>query len=265
MFRAMKSPILKIATGLAALLFSQAVWPWGMSTDLNEEWSKSQLVFTVLQKKQIKYCVDIQSSRFDEASIKMQIESALKLWLDAIQPLKIGAVTVTEVECTDSAFNLKVQVGEEKAYPTLGSYQIPEWQGDHYYSLVKIDSDYSHVVDGKSYRNEDFLKFAGGKLRSQSSLIQGISFKKKKTLQDFCSQEGLDCQAAFLSTYITLIHEIGHSFGLCDTGGDHADCDSKFMTVAKEHPASVMKLDTFFYLTKDDVDGIRALFTRYKK
>lgn len=84
------------------------------------------------------------------------------------------------------------------------------------------------------------------------------------TVQTFATSRNLDYVSVFWSTYRALIHELGHSFGLCDTyiATMKDRCDPNFSSV--DQPSSVMKDSNYFYLTDDDKEGIQRLFLRFQ-
>jgi hypothetical protein len=237
---------------------------WGLSVDLNNGWLDSQLVTHVIQSKAITYCVDIQDSRFALGTLERQVEMALSLWLKPLESLGIQGVAIRAVSCSDPSFNLKIQLAHESQYTDIGSYQTPQREGSHAYSLVKVDSDFRYVADGKTYEIVDFENFVPAG-RSLGSLLGYISVVQPMTAQQFTDFLGGDYYAVFWSTYRLLIHETGHSFGLCDTYDSQVQkrCDPAFRTPTQ--PSSVMKDSNYFYLTDDDVAGIQALFRRYQK
>ena len=72
---------------------------------------------------------------------------------------------------------------------------------------------------------------------------------------------------AEFSSYVPLIHEIGHGFGLCDTSNNrlYYDCDPSYVSAVnpQDQPSSIMRSAVYLYLTSDDKAGIRHVFRRF--
>lgn len=237
---------------------------WGLSTELNESWAQARLVFPALQQKTIRYCIKNEVvARFDSDSIALQVEAALRLWLEPLKAQGVDGVAVERVPCEAGNFNLLVQIGEETEWKTLGSYQLSSWDDTHYYSLVKLDSTFLSQIGGKGYPIADFKEYAGS-LADEAALIRDSSREHPQTVPAFAAAHHLDPYAVFWSTFPSLLHELGHSFGLCDTYDAPVkdQCDPKYSSQA--NPSSVMKDSNYLYLTGDDVTAIKALFARYR-
>jgi hypothetical protein len=258
------------ALGLPGFLFisiqvlAPAAHAWGLTTDLNIGWLNAQLVNHVIQQHEIDYCVQIEDPRFAQGTIERQVAAVLPLWLKPLEDQGIHGIAIRAVSCENGNFNLKIELGPEANYKTLGSYQLPQYQNGHFYSLVKVDSEYLYAGNGKSYPIVDFETFVPSGT-SLDSLMHFVSIDQPATVQAFAATQRLDYTAVFWSTYRLLIHEIGHSFGLCDTYPSqvHVHCDPAFMSA--DQPSSVMYDSNYFYLTQDDITGIKALFARYMK
>ncbi|MGZ3733330.1 MAG: hypothetical protein ACXVC0_00140 [Bdellovibrionota bacterium] len=253
-----------LALALLAFACPLRVNAWGLSTELNESWAQARIVFPALHQKKILFCIKNEDpSRFDSDSIALQVESALRLWLEPVAALGITGIEVARVDCAAANFNLMVQLGQETQYTGLGSYQLSSWNETHYYSLVKFDSGFVSDYGGKKTQITDFRKFTRN-LAGESAQIQHISFAAPQTVFGFSQAQSLDSNEVFWSTYPSLIHELGHSFGLCDTyeATEKDQCDPAFSSAT--HPSSVMKESNFFYLTPDDVTAIQRLFQRFR-
>ena len=252
--------------GLSGFLFisiqflASGAHAWGLTTDLNTGWLNAQLVNHVIQLHEIDYCVQIADPRFAQGTIERQVAAVLPLWLKPLEDQGIHGITIRAVSCDSGSFNLKVEIGPEASYKTLGSYQLPQYQDGHFYSLVKVDSEYLYAANGKSYPIVDFETFSCPPGTSLDALMNSVSISSPATVQAFAAAQHLEYTAVFWSTYRLLIHEIGHSFGLCDTYPSqvHVHCDPAFMSA--DQPSSVMYDSNYFYLTQDDVTGIKALF-----
>jgi hypothetical protein len=246
---------------LIAAFYSAPAFAWGLSTELNESWASARLVFPALQQKRISYCVKNEApARFDTTSVALQVESALHLWLTAA-----GAddVEIVRNECITGSFNLLVQIGEEKKWKGLGSYQISSWDKSHYFSMVKFDTTFVAKYGDVKTPITDFRAFSRAPA-SESAQLKQISLENPQTVQNFAKTQNLDPSTVFWSTYPSLIHELGHSFGLCDTyeAAVKDQCDQAYSSAVQ--PSSVMKDSTYFYLTPDDATAIQRLFARFR-
>jgi len=252
---------MRFLVGLLGILSAQAAFGWGLSSELNESWAGARLVFPALREKAITYCLRNEApDRFDNESVALQVESALHLWLSAA-----GAedVKISRLPNCSGSFHLLVQIGEEKRWPGLGSYQLSSWDKTHSYSLVKFDSGFVSNIGGSKTPIVDFRRFSRDPA-AISAQLKRISVEEPQTVQAFAKASTLDPNAVFWSTYPSLIHELGHSFGLCDTyeAPMKDQCDPAYST--PEQPSSVMKDSTYFYLTTDDTTAIQRLFQRFR-
>ena len=238
---------------------------WGLLASLNTAWVNAALVNRVIQHREIDYCIEIQDPRFVASSIQTQAEAALHLWLKPLEPMGIEGVVIRQVDCGNRAMNLKIQFGPEKLYPTLASYQLPQYDNGHFYTLVKFNSQYVYIESNGTHDSMvDFENYVpnGTSLESELGLI---SLLQPTTVLALSASRSLDYFAVYNTTYRALIHELGHSFGLCDTYAEqiHVNCDPARMSV--EQPSSVMHDSTYFYLMPDDLAGLKVLFTRFMK
>jgi hypothetical protein len=252
---------MRFFAGLLFLFYAPAAFGWGLSTELNESWARARLAFPAMQKREITYCLKNEApERFDSASVALQVESALHLWLAAA---KIDYVKITRLSSCTGSFDLMVQIGNESRWKGLGSYQLSSWDQVHYYSLVKLDSGFTSLYGTTKTPILDFRQFSPD-LAAESAQLKRVSIEEPQTVQGFAKAQGLDPNVVFWSTYPSLIHEIGHAFGLCDTyeATIKDQCDPAFSSATQ--PSSVMKDSTYFYLTPDDVTAIQHLFARFR-
>jgi hypothetical protein len=252
---------MRIFACLMALFYTTPAFAWGLSTELNESWASARLVFPALKQRRITYCLKNEASaRFDNNSVALQVESALRLWLTAAGA---DGVTILRADCSSGTYNLLVQIGAEKKWKGLGSYQLSSWDKSHYYSLVKFDTAFVATYGDAKTPITDFRAFTRAPA-SESAQLKQVSLDDPQTVQNFAKTQNLDPSTVFWSTYPSLIHELGHSFGLCDTyeATIKDQCDPAFSSATQ--PSSVMKDSTYFYLTPDDVTAIQHLFARFR-
>jgi hypothetical protein len=237
---------------------------WGLSSELNESWATARLVFPTLREHELRYCIKNEvPARFPDASLATQTEAALRLWLDQVRDLT-GVVTIKRVPCDGGNFHILLLMGEETQWKGLGSYQLSSWDDAHYYSLVKFDTGFRYNAGpGHDVAITDFLRYAPAGA-NPPEFLRRISSVRPETVPAFSASRKLDESEVFWSTFPSLLHELGHSFGLCDTYDATVkdQCDPKFSSDA--HPSSVMKDSNYLYLTADDITAIRALFKRFK-
>lgn len=260
-----RATLWRIAPAVALLLSAEPrAHAWGLSTELKESWATARLVFPVARERRIRYCIRNEApARFNDASVALQIESALRFWLEPLKAQGITGVKIERVPCSGRKFHLLVQFGEEKRWPALGSYQLSSWDDRHYYSLVKFDAGFTARIGGKSYPIVDFRGYASS-LKAEEALIRRPAQAKPQSVPDFAKARNLEEGAVFWSTFPALLHELGHSFGLCDTydATMKDQCDPALSSA--EQPASVMRDANYLDLTPDDATAIRRLFENYR-
>jgi hypothetical protein len=135
-------------------------------------------------------------------------------------------------------------------------------KGVYAYTKVTLNTAYIYSSGSKQYGPIDFIKFANNDLTLQKNEMDLLALKQM-TIAEFSATRKIDWLAVYYSTYKMLIHEFGHSFGLCDAHNAQVNdsCDSKFSS--RDQPPSIMRDAKFFYLTGDDIIGIKRLFARY--
>jgi hypothetical protein len=159
---------------------------WGLQRDLAENWGKAHLVFAALQRKEIRYCIQISDpAKFPLSSIRAQAVQALRLWMSATHE----PATVTELDCVDKRFDIKFQIGPESIYPTLSSYQIIVREQGHDYSLVKINTDFRAEFRGQKFAIVDFATLVGGESRLPA-VMDEVSSTRPRTFARYPANRG---------------------------------------------------------------------------
>ena len=76
---------------------------------------------------------------------------------------------------------------------------------------------------------------------------------------------GINGLVAFNSSFVILLHEMGHAFGLCDMYGLQLSekCDKDHVSRPAIGSGGVMREGGQLSLQQDDRDGVRSLFERY--
>lgn len=254
---------------LLTFLSTQTAGAWGHSSDLNQAWKAAHLIFPALEQQEIRYCIQNEApERFSTTQLDLELNTALNVWLAPLS-LRLGgrSVRVRLIPCSSPDLNLKVTVGPESEYPELGAYQIPVIEETRIYSLVKLNSEFIYERENKTYQIVPLSSFLPSDAHLRDTL-EKISFSHPETVENFAQKVGFPYRAVFWSSYRVLVHELGHSFGLCDTYEPQFDrCAPDFRSSASPEgqPESVMKTSDFFYLTEDDLAGLEALLERYRK
>jgi hypothetical protein len=241
---------------------SSAAFAWGHIIYFNDpDLAAVHLVFPALKSHRISYCLAIDSAvanRFEETSIEAQINSVIQIWLRPVQDHGlIGRVQILRTPCSENTFDLKIAIGPELKYPSLGSYQLESLEKDHKFTLIKINSNFQwdsvSVVDFKALVGPS--KF--------TSVLSRLQQTDAVSPDQFGMDNGLDYYTLFWSTQRILLHEMGHSFGLCDTIPSQVSlhCDPNHLT--QQFKLSVMSDSNFLSLTNDDIDGIVSVFNRF--
>ncbi len=259
---------------------------WGMLPGLNTKWRRSFLIYPVLRHHWVNYCVTlklpknkdgkvINPGHFSVQSISEQTRFALQLWLEAVRDLT-GPVTVRQVACDDNNLNLEISI--EPSRPTF------EQSNNSWAAVSLAENDFGYFY--RTYLNEmgTYLMYWHSKLLREpiydfqyltEKYLPGLTLDHvmryanahEMTAGSFAEWLDTPKNEIILSSYDALIHEIGHAFGLCDTNNSPQDynCDPSHVSVASpaDQPSSVMASSGYFYLTPDDIAGVRAVFRRF--
>jgi hypothetical protein len=249
---------------LAMGLSSSCALAWGHIDILNNPvWVESHLVLPTIRNKEIKYCLTIDPKRLPEfqmRSMKLQVESALRTWLIPVQKAGlIGDIKITRVKCNTNEYNLKVDMGPESKHPEYGAYQVEKNENDRLFSFVRINTEY----EWEGFKYIDTYKLL--KLESIQDLkgmLAGFEALRELDVTEFATANTVARNQLFWTTQRVFIHEFGHAFGLCDTiPTQRQNCDPNFLT--EQDKDSVMSNSMYMTLTKDDEEGIIALFKRF--
>ena len=232
---------------------------------------RSRLILSLIQKHpQIHFCLNVKNDRFSDESLQIQVESSIALWLKPLKRVGISSVEVMRVPCNDitpvglDGVDLAVVV-EDDPNPKLTSYQQEVDAGDEEVPVIHLLTSFrvdEHVTV------DDFIRYLPKGMTLQQTLFE-ITFQNPTNIFDYSQKFGFDYRVIYQSSYPTLIHEMGHAFGLCDTYKQVFPkfCDPQYMSSLKQmsQPPSVMRDSDAFYLKKDDLIGLEALFTRMSR
>ena len=103
--------------------------------------------------------------------------------------------------------------------------------------------------------------------RNLQEFLRDISILNLTTTGELSERLKLDSTLVYLATYSTILHELGHTFGLCDLNqiSINVNCDPLHLSVNLKdiQPKAKMNDANYFYLTEDDKEGIKSLFHRF--
>jgi hypothetical protein len=235
---------------------------WGHHVLLSKD-PQAFLIQHALEEKMISYCIEINDSNFDRQSIESQTLMALQLWLKPISKIGTFQTKFQSVDCSSEKLNLKIRVGPDDSY----KHAFFRVKRDHknFYSEVVLNTTNEDINPYFIYDSIQMLT----PNESLNYLLNYISIDHPLTTQELADFLGWKERTVSFSSYRILLHEIGHTMGLCDLypGGISKFCDSKNMSpgIDQAQPVSLMNDPKFFYLAKDDIDGIISLVQRFLK
>lgn len=246
----------------------------GQLVDLSARQGRGHLIFPVLARQEIDYCIrvaDAVKADFSDASIDEQTKMGLSLWLAIAEEVIKQRVTVRRLTCDSPGVDLIVAVEASTKFPDLASFQQLTCNEKRCLSRIILNTAYR---DPKNTTAPAMLDF--GLLAQQAdasrSVVQLMDAGRvgRMTIYEFGAKEKVAGDKIAGSTYPLLIHELGHAFGLCDTYSIDDTfskrCDPLFTTTktSSEQPLSIMKDGGgYMYLTPDDEDGLKRLFLRF--
>ncbi len=260
---------------VATQVLSSNAMAWGIlanSVDPKSISGGASLTHTILTKRQIRYCVDNYDPKdYDTASISMQVEAALSLWLTAAN-YRLGDVPIIKAPCGVDPSDLRIVILPNDPYSGHhGAAEFVRPYGQVYHPQIDFDSNFQFVstngTKAFSFDFKDLLDDLGKALgRVNFGLVQAIryvSFENHLTSADIAQLLDTAPDVIAATTYGALIHEMGHAFGLCDTyGGNNCELGTP---PPEDQPDSAMKGDGNFFLSADDIAGIRWLFDHYRR
>lgn len=249
------------AVQYSAFFGASPAFAWGHLPELRLEEGRGHIVFAATERARIGYCLDVGDARFSPSDLELQIEAALRVWLAEVEDI-LNAPVVIEKDCDQESLDLTVFVGPAGAGATnFGRHSLVEL-GGRIVSKVSVNTAPKHgvpVVRTNLFDLGPALATASEKTAFLDRIrVDGL------TLHELSGELGLATTLPLTSTiYQTLIHELGHSFGLCDAkeAAYQQRCDPAFRT--RLVPTALMSISGALNLTFDDREGIRALFNRF--
>jgi hypothetical protein len=245
---------------LALCLFPHAplAWGWGHLSWIDGEGAPGYLIHRL--GGDLSYCVRSEDThRFPLDALALETEAALSLWIRASQ---VPGTRLRRVKCGSPQADLVVSVGRHGPASQPAVAPIDRWHG-RWVAQVLINTAFREEDEGHVLKYRGFFQLLGTPPGREPELLEELSRDPEASIYTLSDATGVPWWDLYNSTYVTLIHELGHSFGLCDTydGEFEEQCDPRHRL--EERPDSVMKTSTWLTLRTDDVEGIRALVERY--
>ncbi|MBF0297161.1 MAG: matrixin family metalloprotease [Oligoflexia bacterium] len=269
------------------MFLSSKSWAYGHDKWVDhEKWWKSYLIHKIINKNDLTFCVVVKDKRLSKENISIEVNTALKLWIRSIDVFfKNGennqsTIKISEINCDKKNTNpldimsvrmvdLFVEVAAEDIFVDLNGYYLPKVYNNHNYAYIKVNLAMLDNYEGKIYKwNDTFMVLKKDNLSKldKEKYLWEISVNSPTDVATLAKKNNIEYRELFWTTYKTLIHELGHSIGLCDTKDTlfKDQCDVNFRS-SDEQKSSVMKDAKYFYLTEDDLDGIESLVKRFKE
>ncbi|MBS2036088.1 hypothetical protein JST97_13955 [bacterium] len=216
---------------------------WGLKKELlNPSIGRLCLTYKALHSRVLRFrLVQDQESRrlFPPEQMRAEINSALALWSAPMGSLRWREST--------GACDLRIEFGPTPAGDTSnGAFTAV----DKDCLVVRINRDYvwreRRGLPGNAngdYRWEPFPGLA--------------QLTPNLTVDALAQQRGVAHSRVFWTSYRAFVHEFGHAFGLADTNELLTSQSSPDLCSPGPQPDSVMKTSNYFYLTPDDLEGLR--------
>ncbi len=264
---------------LLVIMLSSKALGWGIDAEFNDDiYAQTSLAAKAIKAGVVRYCLDISpavQNQFTEENTKRTAEWALQAWLSALGALQPPAARVEYVPCSGKK-DLRIIIGSAASDPTANGADtqyvtVSADPGENSID-VRLDTDYvwheTRDVSGATngdYRWHSIADFVEPG-QTLDSLIARLAGSERLTLDQFAQERKVAHPYVFWTDYVVFLHEFGHAFGLCDTvdGLFQRYCDARYVSQG-EQPSSVMKDSNFFYLTDDDLQGLKALAGRLQQ
>ncbi len=260
--------ILNLAILILTVATSVQARAWGIHTQMEwKEYRGALLSTKVLKNHKIDYCVELAPDYLTVPnSIIQQIDAGLSMWINPVVKSLNHTVEVDSVPCGDPRMDLKVVVGHFPDMPSGGrtSYLITSSEPAE---LVRInlDAPVQNTRDNRLIKPKDFVFFLPPNVELEKMLdfligapTMSIDLYAQKYLN---TNQSLNVDDLNDSTLSILLHELGHSLGLCHTYDiSHCSKGNMLDVPAVQQPSSLMKSGDYLNLTADDTAGVMRLF-----
>jgi hypothetical protein len=220
---------------------------------------ETYLTWVILTVGHIDVCIANRApDQFPDEDLRIEFQAALDLWLSASKK-KHGAVHTTWSRCVDDTFNLQIFVG-----PGLpGNIANPA-----YVERLRTFTGrtFSKLTINTSFREEPpyntrtvtFASLIGD--RDLKTELYRISQERPLSIHEYADATGIDVGLIAYSTYMSFLHEIGHTLGLCDlAAATFYNCRAGTNPPANSLDATMLD-NVWFYLQPDDIAGVNAAF-----
>lgn len=258
--------LLAISSLLSFVLLGPAVaGAWGLKQEMVETVrGQGSLYVPALRDGVIHYCLQIESRRVKRDSLKIQTERALRVWLNAPGDPRLPATRLEEVSCENEETDLMLTVRNQDPDPRYdySAYQIqmPRWGRyvQEVYLATERGCGIPDVPDSGTFLLLDSGPWLTSRLSKLGGILDALVNNPSITLESHAKKLKLREGHLFCSIFPILIHEFGHTFGLCDTYGDYpkTQCSARYQT--QIHPRAMMKRAHAYALEPDDIAGARA-------
>jgi hypothetical protein len=242
---------------------------WGHIRELNNpDQVKNYLIYPLIKYKKIFYCTEIEDPQsFNPKSISDQMDYALRLWINHLSNLNPKHFKSKKfLVRTHPKVNLKIKIFND-ASSSDAAYQEISQIGKKPISLIVINTAFRDSAQKGAF---DFKDIAGemdvmSALEwAQTKKLTKETYLKKSRYQNESGSFSISSSQMIHCSYLRMLHELGHSFGLSDTYLPNRLSDLDPVYKSQRHPYSVMKNASSFYLSSDDITGMRTLYKRFK-
>jgi hypothetical protein len=253
-------PILLVVAMITSVPDSS--WAWGaMKWLFGNGFSELYLARNVLEKRPIYYCVVIYSpGTTTDASLDAQVRLAMTMYSSALDPKGIPSALV-RVSCEDPRRQLHITMARD-ASPSL-AYVAPCRDKDRV-RLHMVLNLTSSDREGVSLLSDTLKLFDGGISQLRQS-IGPAGDSRALTPAAFARVHGISTEVQRGSSWPTILHEMGHAFGLVDTYSGLWNEQADLRLLSKTQGIGVMSGMGYMNFMKDDLDGLRAIREAIRK
>jgi hypothetical protein len=250
----------KLAQALLAIALITSIpsasWAWGaMKWLFGEGFSELYLARNVLEKRPIYYCIAIYGrATVTETSLESQVRLAMTMYSSELDPKGIPAELI-RVSCDDPKRELHVTMARD-ASSSL-AYVAP-CRDDDRVRLHMVLNLASSEREGIALLSDTLKLFNGDIALLQQGIGKSGDGKTSGPLF-FAEQHRLSYDVERGSSWPTILHEMGHAFGLVDTYSGLWNDQADRRLLSKSQSTAVMSGLGYVNFLKDDLDGLAAI------
>lgn len=249
-----------------SLLFSAHAFSWGILEDYEKE-REFHLMRKIIKNKQVKFCLDI-SNNTNEEGLRKDFYLAMSVWQKMLKRERGAEFTIKEYNCRSEKHDLRIRTHTDRNNRHIAVHKIRNYYGKDesailLSSVLSTSKHYAEKYDGINskpssevsviYNGKKSTLYAIWKNYIDKNSLLRTGIYDASFVYQFKSLEG------HLSYGLTLTHELGHSFGLCDTYElMHDNCSAEYQ--GQNHPVSVMQTNAYMDLKADDIEGFLFLY-----